>query len=76
MSISRRCRQSGVEPLPTGSKIRPTQRRPIKAAARRLRVNAAELARHKFLRLAAGAATLPAVSRNAERKPIQRARLR
>ena len=62
MSISER-RKSGVEPRPTGSKIRPTQRRAIKAAPRRVRVNAAELARRKFLHLAAGAATLPALSR-------------
>jgi tripartite-type tricarboxylate transporter receptor subunit TctC len=65
MSISKR-RNSGVEPRPTGSKIRPTQRRVIKAAPRRVRVNAAELARRKFLHLAAGAATLPALSRSAE----------
>jgi tripartite-type tricarboxylate transporter receptor subunit TctC len=65
MSIAK-CRRSGVEPRLTGSKIRPTQRRVIKAAPRRVRVSAAELARRKFLHLAAGAATLPAVSRSAE----------
>jgi hypothetical protein len=65
MSISM-CRKSGVEPRPTGSKIRPTQRRAIKAAPRRIRVNAAELARRKFLHLAAGAAALPAISQSAE----------
>jgi tripartite-type tricarboxylate transporter receptor subunit TctC len=65
MSIGNR-RRSGVEPPRTGSKIRPTQRRPIKAATLRIRVNAAELARRKFLHLAAGAATLPALSRSAE----------
>jgi tripartite-type tricarboxylate transporter receptor subunit TctC len=65
MRINKR-RKSGVEPRPTGSKIRPTKRRPIKTATRRVRVNAAELARRKFLHLAAGAATLPAISRSAE----------
>ena len=65
MSSSKR-RTSGVEPRPTGSKIRPTQRRPPKAAPRRVRVNAAELARRKFLHLAAGAATLPTLSQRAE----------
>jgi tripartite-type tricarboxylate transporter receptor subunit TctC len=64
MSISKR-RKSGVEPRPSGSKIRPTQRRPIKAATRRVRVSAAELGRRKFLHLAAGAATLPTMSRSA-----------
>jgi len=67
MRISKR-RKSRVEPRPTGSKIRPTQRRSIKAATRRVRVNAAELARRKFLHLAAGAATLPAMSRSADAK--------
>jgi tripartite-type tricarboxylate transporter receptor subunit TctC len=45
------------------------QRRPINATVLRLhsfRVNAAELARRKFLHLAAGAAALPALSRSAE----------
>jgi Tripartite tricarboxylate transporter family receptor len=65
MSISKR-RKSGVEPRPTGSKIRPTQRRPMKAATGRVRVNAVELARRKFLHRAAGAATLPSLSRSAE----------
>jgi hypothetical protein len=65
MSISKR-RKSGVDPRPTGSKIRPTQRRPVRAAGLRFRVNAAELARRNFLRLAAGAATLPAMSRSAD----------
>jgi tripartite-type tricarboxylate transporter receptor subunit TctC len=65
MSISRR-RRSGVEPRPTGSKIWPTQRRAIKAAPRCVKVNAAELARRKFLHLAAGAAAIPAMSRSAE----------
>ena len=68
MRISKR-RKSGVEPRPTVSKIRPTQRRPVKAALLRVhpfRVNAAELARRKFLHLAAGAAALPAISQSAE----------
>jgi tripartite-type tricarboxylate transporter receptor subunit TctC len=65
MSISKR-RKSAFEPGPTGSKIRPTQRRVIKAAPRRVRVNAAQLARREFLHLAAGAAALPALSRSAE----------
>jgi tripartite-type tricarboxylate transporter receptor subunit TctC len=65
MSISAR-RKSVFESRPAGSKVRQTQRRPVKAAvlgACPFRVNAAELARRKFLHLAAGAATLPAVSR-------------
>jgi tripartite-type tricarboxylate transporter receptor subunit TctC len=68
MSISAR-RKSVFESRPTGSKIRQTQRRPVKAAILRVHpfgVNAAELARRKFLHLAAGAATLPAMSRSAE----------
>jgi hypothetical protein len=68
MSVSAR-RKSVFENQPTGSKSRQTQRRPIRAAALRVhpfRVNAAELARRKFLRLAAGAATLPAMSPSAE----------
>jgi hypothetical protein len=65
MGVSKR-RKSGLEPPPTTSIIRPTQRRPIKATALRVRVNAAELARRKFLHLAAGAATLPALPQSAE----------
>jgi tripartite-type tricarboxylate transporter receptor subunit TctC len=65
MSISKR-RKSGVEPRPRGSKIGPMQRRLVKAAARRVRVKAAELARRKFLHLAAGAAALPAMSESAK----------
>ena len=67
MSISAR-RKSRVETRPAASKIRQTQRRPFNAALLRvhpLRVNAAELARRKFLHLAAGAAALPALSRSA-----------
>ena len=65
MSIGKR-RNSGIEPRQIGSKIRPTQRRPIKAATRLVRVNAAELARRNFLHLAVGAAALPAMSRTTE----------
>jgi tripartite-type tricarboxylate transporter receptor subunit TctC len=65
MRISKR-RKSGVEPRPAGSKIRPTQRRPVKAARRRLRATAAELARRKVLHLVAGASALPAMSWSAE----------
>jgi tripartite-type tricarboxylate transporter receptor subunit TctC len=51
---------------PTVSKIRRAQRRPAKLAimhGRLLSVNATEFARRRFLRLAAGAAALPAASR-------------
>jgi len=68
MSISAP-RKSVFESRATGSKNRPTQRRPVRAAALRVHpftVNAAELARRKFLHLAAGAAALPAMSRSAE----------
>jgi tripartite-type tricarboxylate transporter receptor subunit TctC len=68
MSISAR-RKSELETRTTGSKIRQTQRRLVKAAILRVcssGVNAAELARRNFLHLAAGAAALPAVSRSAE----------
>jgi tripartite-type tricarboxylate transporter receptor subunit TctC len=64
VSISAR-RKSVFESRPPRSKIRQTQRRPIKAAMLRVHpvsVNAAELARRKFLRLAAGAAAVPATS--------------
>lgn len=68
MSISKR-RKSQVETRPAISRIPRTQRRPINAAMLRVhpfKVNAAELARRKFLHLAAGAATLPALSQSAE----------
>jgi hypothetical protein len=52
-------RKGGVEPRPTGSKIRPTQRRSIK-------VNAAELARRKFLHLVASVAALAGAARDAD----------
>jgi tripartite-type tricarboxylate transporter receptor subunit TctC len=64
MRIGKR-RKRVVEPRPTGSKIRPTQRRTVNAGTRRVGVNAAELARRKFLRLAAGAAVPPVISRSA-----------
>jgi tripartite-type tricarboxylate transporter receptor subunit TctC len=67
MSISAR-RKRVFESRPTVSKIRQTQRRPVKAAMLRVhpfRVNAAELARRQFLHLAAGAVAFPAASRNA-----------
>jgi tripartite-type tricarboxylate transporter receptor subunit TctC len=56
-------RKSRVESRPTGSKIRGTQRRPVRAAVVGVRVNAAELPRRKFLHLATGVSALPAVSR-------------
>jgi tripartite-type tricarboxylate transporter receptor subunit TctC len=59
-------RKSGVDPRRTGSKIRPTQRRATNAATRRDRENAGQLARRKFLQLAAGAVALPAISRSAQ----------
>src|SRR5262249_45004629 len=62
-------RKGRVESRPAVSKIRQTQRRPFNAALLRVhpfRVNAAELARRRFLHLAAGAAALPAMSRSAE----------
>jgi tripartite-type tricarboxylate transporter receptor subunit TctC len=65
MSIAKR-RRGGVEPRPAGSQIRLPQRRPIKATTLRVTVNAAELARRKFLHLAAGVATLPTLSRRAD----------
>jgi hypothetical protein len=68
MSIGAR-RKSVFETPLTGSKIRQAQRRPAKSAILRVhpfRVNAAELARRKFLHLAAGAAALPAISQSAE----------
>jgi tripartite-type tricarboxylate transporter receptor subunit TctC len=68
MSVSAR-RKSVFEGRPAGSKLRQTQRRLLRAAALAVDpfgVNAAELARRKFLHLAAGAATLPAISRSAE----------
>ena len=71
MSISKR-RKGGVEPRPTGSKIQPTQRRHIKPATLRVRANAAELARRKFLHLAAGVATLPAMPQIADAQAFRR----
>jgi hypothetical protein len=65
MSISAH-RKSVFENRPTGSKVRQTQRRPVRAAALRVHpfgVNAAELVRREFLHLAGGAAALPAFSR-------------
>jgi hypothetical protein len=67
VSISER-RKSRTEAPPIASKIRRTQRRPVKAATLHghpCRVNAAEFARRRFLHLAAGAAALPAVLRDA-----------
>jgi tripartite-type tricarboxylate transporter receptor subunit TctC len=57
-------RKSRAETPPIVSKSRRTQRRPIEAGlqSRPLRVNAADLPRRRFLRLAASAAALPAVS--------------
>jgi hypothetical protein len=73
MSVSAR-RKSISENRPAGSKIRPTRRRSVNAAALRVHpftVNAAELARRKFLHLAASAAALPAISRSAEAQAIR-----
>jgi tripartite-type tricarboxylate transporter receptor subunit TctC len=64
VSISER-RKSRVETQPIVSKTQRTQRRPVEAAmlhGHPFRVNAAELARRKFLHLTAGAAALPAMS--------------
>ena len=60
-------RKTKVETPPMVSKTRRTQRRPIEARLQGhpLRVNAADLARRQFLHLAAGAAALPALSRDA-----------
>jgi tripartite-type tricarboxylate transporter receptor subunit TctC len=68
MSISAR-RKSVFENRPAGSKIRQTQRRPVKATVVRVHpfmLNAAELARRKFFHLAAGAATVSVMSRSAQ----------
>jgi hypothetical protein len=68
MSISARPK-SAIESRPAVSKVQRTQRRPVKTAILRVDpfgVNAAELARRKFLRLAAGAAAHPALSRSAK----------
>jgi tripartite-type tricarboxylate transporter receptor subunit TctC len=62
VSIAER-HKSRVESQPTGSKIRGTQRRPVRAAVVGLRVHAAELPRRKFLHLATGVSALAAVSR-------------
>jgi tripartite-type tricarboxylate transporter receptor subunit TctC len=65
VSISER-RKGRVETQPTVSKSRRTRRRPIEPAmlhGHPFRVNATKLLRRRFLHLAAGAATLPAVSR-------------
>jgi hypothetical protein len=67
VSISQR-RKSRVETLPIVSKSGRTQRRAVGAAmlhGHPCRVNAAEFARRRFLHLAAGAAALPAVLRDA-----------
>jgi hypothetical protein len=69
VSISER-RKSRVETPPIVSKSRRTERRPVEAATLHghpFRVKATELARRRFLRLAAGAAAFPAAS------PIARA---
>jgi tripartite-type tricarboxylate transporter receptor subunit TctC len=61
-------RKSRAETPPIVSTIRRTQRRPVGAAmlhGHPCRVNAAEFARRRFLHLAAGAAALPAVMRDA-----------
>jgi tripartite-type tricarboxylate transporter receptor subunit TctC len=63
MSISAR-RKSAIESRPAVSKVQRRQRRPVQTAILRVHpfgMNAAELARRKFLRLAAGAAALPAL---------------
>src|SRR5262249_49489568 len=68
MSIGAR-HKSVFESRPTASKVRQTQRRAVRAARLRVHpftVDAAELARRKFLHLAASAATLPAMSRSAK----------
>jgi tripartite-type tricarboxylate transporter receptor subunit TctC len=60
-------RKSKVGTPPTASKIRRTQRRAVKAAVLHghpLKVSATEFARRRFLRLAAGATTLPAISQS------------
>jgi tripartite-type tricarboxylate transporter receptor subunit TctC len=62
-------RKNKVGTAPIVSKSRRTQRRPVKAAMllrHPFRVNAASFPRRQFLHLAAGAATLPGVSRIAE----------
>jgi tripartite-type tricarboxylate transporter receptor subunit TctC len=67
VSISER-RKGRVETAPIVSKSGRTQRRPVRAAllhGHPCGVNATEFARRKFLHLAAGAAALPAVSREA-----------
>jgi hypothetical protein len=59
-------RKSRVETRPIVSKSRGTQRRPVGAALLHcdsVRVNATELPRRQILRLTAGAAALPALSR-------------
>jgi tripartite-type tricarboxylate transporter receptor subunit TctC len=64
VSTSKR-RKITAETLPTVSKTRQTQRRPVEAAmlhGHPFRVNATKLLRRHFLRLAAGAAALPTVS--------------
>jgi tripartite-type tricarboxylate transporter receptor subunit TctC len=60
-------RKTKVETPPIVSKSRRTQRRPIEAKLQGhpLRVNAADLPRRRFMHLAASAAALPAVSRDA-----------
>ena len=66
MSNSKRLKTK-VETPPMVSKSRPTQRRLVAARlhGHPLRVNAADLPRRRFLHLAAGAAALPALSRDA-----------
>jgi tripartite-type tricarboxylate transporter receptor subunit TctC len=63
----RESRKSRAETPPMASKIRRTQRRPVEAMVhgRALKVKAIKLRRRQFLHLAAGAVTLPAVSRQA-----------
>jgi tripartite-type tricarboxylate transporter receptor subunit TctC len=64
----RECRKSRAETLSIASKSRRTQRRPVEAMLHRhpLGVKATKLPRRQFLHLAAGAAALPAVSRDAD----------
>jgi hypothetical protein len=64
MSISER-RKSRVEAPPIVSKSRRTQRRAIVPHGHPFGVNTANLPRRRFLHLAAGAVTVPAVSRGA-----------
>jgi hypothetical protein len=68
VSISER-RKSRVEAPPIVSKSRRTQRRAIVPHGHPFGVNTAYLPRRRFLRLAAGAAAVPAISRTAVAQP-------